>query len=188
MAIELLAICPGILHMENGSYSTTVWANDHDPHTLSSAIERVYTAFFYSDSAQHPQYVEEEISFSHFMTTLDDAFEWELTSEDIGYESGSEILSVPTLLCTEPQPFHVSAQETLSFGPATPRAHLSPGYCHAVCHQLTYKEDNESSPDPRMEDHSPEDDILAYHLPSRAEEEDDDTDKHFQTVSLDDNI
>ena len=36
-----------------------------------------------------------------------------------------------------------------------------------------------------MEDHSPEDDILACHLPSIAEEEDDDREEHFPTVSLD---
>ena len=39
-----------------------------------------------------------------------------------------------------------------------------------------------------MEDHPPEDDILACHLPGIAEEEDDDTEKHFQTISLDDNV
>ena len=38
-----------------------------------------------------------------------------------------------------------------------------------------------------MEDHSPEDDILAHHLPSLAEE-DDDTEEHFPTVSLDDDF
>ena len=29
------------------------WTNDLDPQTFSSAIERVYTAFFYSDSVQY---------------------------------------------------------------------------------------------------------------------------------------
>ena len=29
------------------------WTADHDPLMLSNAIERVYTAFFYCDSAQH---------------------------------------------------------------------------------------------------------------------------------------
>ena len=33
------------------------------------------------------------------MTALNDAFEWELTLEDIGYETGSESLNVPTPLC-----------------------------------------------------------------------------------------
>ena len=35
------------------------WTNDLNPQALSSATERVYTAFFYSDSAQHLQYIEE---------------------------------------------------------------------------------------------------------------------------------
>ena len=161
------------------------WTNDLNPQTLSSAIERVYTAFCYSDSAQHLWYVEGEILFGCFVTPLNDALEWELTSEDIRYESGSESLSVPTPLCQEPWPFHVSTQENLSFGSATPRACPSPSYLHAGHHWLTYEEDNESSLGPRMEDHSPEDDILAYHLPSIAEEEGDGTEEHFPIVSLD---
>ena len=72
--------------------------------------------------------------------------------------------------------------------PVTPRAHLSPGSLNTVHHCLTYQEDEESSLDPRMEDHSPEDDILACHLPSITEEHEDDTEEHFLTVSLDDNI
>ena len=39
-----------------------------------------------------------------------------------------------------------------------------------------------------MENHSPEDDILAHHLPSMAEEKDDDMEEHFPTLSLDDNF
>ena len=39
-----------------------------------------------------------------------------------------------------------------------------------------------------MENHSPEDDILAHHIPSKAEKEDDDMEEHFPTISLDDNV
>ena len=131
---------------------------------LSNAIEGVNSAFFYSDSTQHLQY-EEEILFGHFMTTVNDAIEWQLTLEDMEYKSESESLNVPTSLWWEPQPFHVSTQDNLSFRPATPKACSSPGYLNAVHCCLTYEEDDESSPDPRMEDHSPEDNILAYHLP-----------------------
>ena len=73
------------------------WTADLSPHMLSNAIERVYTAFFCSDSAQQLQYIE-KVLFGHFMTTLNDAFEWKLALEDIGYESRSESLSVPTPL------------------------------------------------------------------------------------------
>ena len=55
-------------------------------------------------------------------------------------------------------------------------------------HHLTYEEDEESSLDPRMEDHSPEEDILAHCVPSIAEEDEDDTEEHFPTVSLDDDV
>ena len=79
-------------------------------------------------------------------------------------------------------------QENLSFRPATPKACPSPGSLNRVHHHLTYQEDEESSLDPRMEDHSPEDDILAHHLPKIAEEEEDDTEEYFPTVSLDDNV
>ena len=78
------------------------WTADLDPQTLSNAIKRVYTSFFNSDSAQHLQYIEEEVLFICFMTTLNDAFKWALTLEDIGYESGSESLSVPTPLHQQP--------------------------------------------------------------------------------------
>ena len=59
------------------------WTADLDPLTLSNAIERVYTAFFGCGSAHHLLYTEEEIIFSHFMTILNDAFEWELALEDM---------------------------------------------------------------------------------------------------------
>ena len=51
------------------------WMVDLDPPVLNNAIERVYTAFFCSDSAQHLRYITEEILFGHFVTTLNDAFE-----------------------------------------------------------------------------------------------------------------
>ena len=39
-----------------------------------------------------------------------------------------------------------------------------------------------------MEDHSPEDDTLAHHLPSIAEEDKDDPEEHFPTGSLGNNV
>ena len=69
---------------------------------------------------------------------------------------------------------------------AIPRAHPSLSYPHAVCCQLTYKEDDMSSL--MIENHSSEDDILAHYLPSIAKEEDNDMEEHFPTVSLDDDF
>ena len=83
---------------------------------------------------------------------------------------------------------YIIFKENLFFRPATPRAHPSPGSLSTVCHHLTNKEDDASSLDPMMEDHSPEDEILVHHLPSIAEEDEDDTEEHFPMVSLDDNI
>ena len=55
--------------------SLQFWIADLNPQMLSNAIEGVYTAFFCSDSAQHLRNISEEILFSHFMTTLNNAFE-----------------------------------------------------------------------------------------------------------------
>ena len=108
------------------------WTNNLNPQILSNAVERVYTALFYSDCAQHLQ-DKEEVLFSCFMTSLNDAFEQQITLDDMGYESGSKSLSVPTPLCQEPCPFHVSTEENSSFSPSPPRACPSPGYLYAVC-------------------------------------------------------
>ena len=50
------------------------WMADLNPTILSNAIEWVYTAFC-SDSAPHLHYISEEIFLSHFVTTLNEAFE-----------------------------------------------------------------------------------------------------------------
>ena len=91
-------------------------------------------------------------------------------------------MNVPTPLHWEPWTYHISMQENLSIGPATTRACLSPNYPHTVHQWLTYEEDN------TMENHSSEDDILAHHLPSIAEEEDGVMEEHFPTISLDDDF
>ena len=52
------------------------------PHILSNAIERIYTAFFCSDSAHQLRNQPKEIIFSHFVATLNDTLEQELTQED----------------------------------------------------------------------------------------------------------
>ena len=107
------------------------WMADLKPHILSDAIEWVYTAFFHSNSAQQLWNQPEEILFGHFVTTLNDAFEWELTQEDEGYESGSESLNIPTLLWRAPCQYHISANENLSFNPATPLTTMHPHPAHS---------------------------------------------------------
>ena len=63
------------------------WTTDLKAHTLSSATEKVYRAFFYAPSAHTLHQISEEIIFGHLVTTLNAAFEQKLTLEDEGYES-----------------------------------------------------------------------------------------------------
>ena len=51
------------------------WTADLTTQTLSNAIEQVYTSFFCSNSVHHIQNISDEILFSHFVTTFNDAFE-----------------------------------------------------------------------------------------------------------------
>ena len=74
------------------------WTTDLKAHVLSSAIEQVYNAFFYSTSTNLLCQQSNEVLFHHFMTTLNAAFKSKLTLEDQGYESGIEKFSMHTLL------------------------------------------------------------------------------------------
>ena len=65
------------------------WMADLECQTLSNVIKWAYTAFFCSHSVQQLRNIS-EVLFGCFMTTLNDAFEWELAIEDEGYKSGSE--------------------------------------------------------------------------------------------------
>ena len=63
------------------------WTADLEPHVLSSTIEQVHATFFYTTSMHLLCQQPEEVSFGHFMITLNVAFENKLTLEDEGYES-----------------------------------------------------------------------------------------------------
>ena len=77
------------------------WTADLEAHVLSSAIEEVYSAFFYSAPMHLLHQQSDEVLFSHFVTTLSAAFESKHALEDEGYESGSENVNIP-LLSEEP--------------------------------------------------------------------------------------
>ena len=51
------------------------WTGDLNAHTLSNAIEEVYSAFFYTASAHTLHQQPDKILFSCFVTTLNAAFE-----------------------------------------------------------------------------------------------------------------
>ena len=74
------------------------WTPDFKANILSSAIEQVYNAFFYSTSTHLLCQQSDEVLFGHFMSTLNAAFKSKLKLEDEGYESGSENFNIPTPL------------------------------------------------------------------------------------------
>ena len=51
------------------------WTADLEAHFLSSAIEEVYTAFFYAASVHTLHQQSDEILFGHFVTMLNATFE-----------------------------------------------------------------------------------------------------------------
>ena len=74
------------------------WTADLEAHALSSTIEEVYNAFFYTTSMHLLHQQSEEVLFSCFMTMLNATFESRLTLEDEDNESGSENFNIPTPL------------------------------------------------------------------------------------------
>ena len=107
---------------EYSIWNTTVaalqfWTADLKVHVLSSAIEQVYNAFFYSTSTHLLCQQFDEILFCHFMTTLNTAFESKLALEDEGYESSSENINISTPLRRTSKIHHISSVENMSFDP-----------------------------------------------------------------------
>ena len=78
------------------------WTADLKTHILTSTIDKVFNAFFYSTSTHLPCQQSDEILFSHFVTTLNAILESKLASEDEGYESGSENFNIQTPLQNYP--------------------------------------------------------------------------------------
>ena len=103
---------------------------------LSSTIEQVYNAFFYSTSTHLLCQQSDKILFGPFVTTLNAAFEGKLALEDKSYESGSENFNIPTPLRGTPKIHHISSVENASFDP-DPVTPCSTGareaHCRHVC-------------------------------------------------------
>ena len=74
------------------------WTADLKANVLSSAIEQVYNAFFYSTSTYMLCQQSDEVLVGCFVTTLNATFESKLTLEGEGYESGSKNFNIPTPL------------------------------------------------------------------------------------------
>ena len=102
------------------------------------------------------------------MATLNDTFKRVLTQEDKDYESGSEILSIPTPLRRALQIYHASMSENMTFDPTTPFAIAEQHPEHSprrfkshspVYHHLVFTSSDDKSPartsDPCFQHHSP---------------------------------
>ena len=85
------------------------WTADLKAHVLSSTIEEVYRAFFYSTSTHIPHQQSDKILFGHFVTTPNAAFERKLALEDEGYDSISENFNISTPLQRTSKLHHISA-------------------------------------------------------------------------------
>ena len=162
--------------------SLQFWTADLDPITLDTATEEVYSAFFYTTSTYTLHQQSDEILFSHFMTTINAAFERKLALEDEGYESGSEIYNIPIPLRKAPKIHHVSSIKNASFNPDLVMPHsIVQSHLRPVCRCLTYSssDNSDTSEDTPLAPRATPTDAQAY-LEEDEEEED------FQMVPLDD--
>ena len=127
------------------------WTADLEAHVLSSTIEQVYNAFFYSASTHLLCQQFDEILFGCFVTTLNATFESKLALEEEGYESGSENFNIPTPLRRTSKIHHVSSVKNASFDPdpVTPcSTGTSQSHCRPVHRCLTHcsSEDDDDTP------------------------------------------
>ena len=96
------------------------WTADLEAHALSSTIEQLYNAFFYTTSMHLLCQQSEEVLYGCFVTTFNAAFESKLTLEDKGYDSGSKNFNIPAPLRCTLRIHHVSSDDNISFDPTTP--------------------------------------------------------------------
>ena len=109
------------------------WTADLKVHVLSSAIEQVCNAFFYSTPTHLLCQQSDEVFIGHFVTTLNAALESKLMLEDEGYKSGSENFNMPAPLRRTSRIHHVLSDENISFDPVTPHnTHTSQSHCKPV--------------------------------------------------------
>ena len=130
---------------EYSIWNTTVaalqfWTADLEAYVLSSTIEQVYNAFFYSTSTHLLCQQSDEILFGHFVTIFNAAFESKLVLEDEGYESSSENFNIPTPLRRISKIHHVSSVKNASFDPVTPHSRgTRQSHCKPVRCRLTFR-------------------------------------------------
>ena len=180
------------------------WTADLEAHVLSSTIEQVYNAFFYSTSMHLLCQQSDEILFGHFMIGLNAKFASNLALEDKGYGNGSENFNIPTPLRRTSKIHHISSVENVSFDPDPVTCHSTGTreVHHRPVHQgLTYSSFRDDADSPTDEIPSPNSAppvqyytytlqqlsskyTLNVYVTSEANEEEEEED--FQTVLLDD--
>ena len=126
------------------------WTADLQAHILSSAIEQVYNAFFYSTSMHLLCQQYDEILYGCFVTTANAAFESKLALDDEGYESGSENFNIPTTLRRTSKIHHISSVENVSFDPDPVTPHSTgtkESHCRLVDRHVTFSSSEEDDDD-----------------------------------------
>ena len=115
----------------------------------------MYNTFFYSISTYMLHQQSDEVLFSHFMTTLNAAFESKSTLEDKGYYSGSKNCNIPTPHRRTSKIHHFSSEEHASFDPDPVTPH-STGIrelpCRLVCRCLTFSSSEDDDDDTPMDE------------------------------------
>ena len=176
------------------------WTADLEAHVLSSTIEQVYNVFFYSTSTHLLSQQSDEVLFSHFVITLDAAFESKLTLEDEGYGSSSENFNIATPLRRTSRIHHVSSCENIPFHPVTPHSmHTSQSHQKLIWHWLTFRSSDDDDDTSTVDNSSPSStaplqhpmDFIQqphskYNLPICDDLDDDEEEEDFQTISLED--
>ena len=176
-----------------------LWTADLEAHVLSSAIEQVYNAFFYTTSMLLLCQQSEEVLFGCFVTMLNAALESKLTLEDKGYESGSENFNIPTPLQHTPRIHYASSEDNISFDPTTPYSTgTSQSHHKPIQHQLSFStsDNTDSSADytPPTDSTTPPQNLLGFAQQTWYKPiyticdglEEDEKEEDFQTVPLDD--
>ena len=125
------------------------WEVNLEAHILSSAINQVFNAFFYSISIHVLCQQSDKILFSCFMTMLNATFKSKLALEDEGYESSSENSEIPTPLQRTSRIHHISSVENASFDPVPVTPHSTRDlWLRPVGRRLTYSSsDNDETTD-----------------------------------------
>ena len=97
----------------------------------------------------------DEVLFSHFVTTLNAAFESKLALGDKGYDSGSENFNIPTPLQRTSKIHHISSVENASFDlhPVLPcSTGTKESHCRPVCRCLPFSSSEEDDDDTPMDE------------------------------------